>query len=96
MALVNDDARVPVYAMAGIYMFGGFSMSDDKNQSGGQDRLRINLSEDYEVRDWSQKYGVSEDQLRAAVDAFKKLLRLKDGQTEVPVGLMTSYPVRAR
>ena len=67
MALVNDDARVPVYAMAGIYMFGGFSMSDDKNQSGGQDRLRINLSEDYEVRDWSQKYGVSEDQLRAAV-----------------------------
>lgn len=67
MALVNDDARVPVYAMAGINMFGGFSMSDDKNQSGGQDRLRINLSEDYEVRDWSQKYGVSEDQLRAAV-----------------------------
>lgn len=26
-------------------------MSDDKTQSGAQDRLRINLSEDYEVRD---------------------------------------------
>lgn len=42
-------------------------MSDDKTQSGGQDRLRISLSDDYEVRDWSRKYGVSEDRLRAAV-----------------------------
>jgi hypothetical protein len=42
-------------------------MSDDKNRSGGQDRLRISLSDDYEIRDWSAKYGVTEDQLRAAV-----------------------------
>ena len=42
-------------------------MTDDKNQSGGQDRKRISLSEDYEVRDWSAKFGVSEDRLRAAV-----------------------------
>lgn len=42
-------------------------MSDDKNQPGGQDRKRISLSEDYEVRDWSQKFGVSEDRLREAV-----------------------------
>ena len=42
-------------------------MTDDKTKSGGQDRQRISLSEDYEVRDWSQKFGVSEDQLRAAV-----------------------------
>ena len=42
-------------------------MSDDKNQTGHPDRQRISLSEDYEVRDWSQKFGVSEDRLREAV-----------------------------
>jgi hypothetical protein len=42
-------------------------MTDDKNKPGGQDRTRISLSEDYEVRDWSQKFGVTEDRLRAAV-----------------------------
>ncbi|KQY85083.1 hypothetical protein ASD25_08855 [Brevundimonas sp. Root1423] len=67
MAIPDEDPRVPVYAMAGIYLFGGFRMSDDRNRSGGQDRARINLSEAYEVRDWSEKFGVSEARLRAAV-----------------------------
>ena len=44
-------------------------MSDDKSKPGGQDRKRINLDEDYEVRDWSKRLGVSDDQLRAAVKA---------------------------
>jgi hypothetical protein len=43
------------------------SMSDDKSKTSGQDRTRISLSEDYEVRDWSAKFGVTEDELRAAV-----------------------------
>lgn len=43
-------------------------MSDDKTKPGGQDRTRISLEEDYEVRDWSERFGVSEDRLRAAVD----------------------------
>ena len=42
-------------------------MSDDKSQSGGQDRTRISLSEDYEVRDWAAKFGVTEKALRDAV-----------------------------
>lgn len=42
-------------------------MSDDKNQSGGQDRQRINLGEDYEVRHWSTRFGVTPEQLRNAV-----------------------------
>lgn len=42
-------------------------MSDDKSKTSGQDRTRISLSEDYEVRDWSAKFGVTEDELRAAV-----------------------------
>lgn len=42
-------------------------MSDDKTNTGGPDRQRISLSEEYEVRDWSEKFGVSEESLRAAV-----------------------------
>ena len=44
-------------------------MADDKTKSGGQDPLRISLSEDYEVRDWSKKFGVTPHELRAAVKA---------------------------
>jgi len=44
-------------------------MADDKTKPGGQDRKRINLSEDYEVRDWAKKFGVTEDELRKAVGA---------------------------
>ena len=42
-------------------------MSDDKTRSGGQDRKLISLSEDYEVRDWAAKFGVTEQALRDAV-----------------------------
>lgn len=43
-------------------------MSDNKTETGNPDRQRISLSEDYEVRDWAQKFGVSEDRLRQAVE----------------------------
>jgi hypothetical protein len=42
-------------------------MSDDKTKVGGQDRTRINIHEDYELRDWSKKFGVSRDELKKAV-----------------------------
>ena len=42
-------------------------MTDDKTKTGGADRRRISLDEDYEVRDWAKKFGVTEDELRAAV-----------------------------
>ena len=44
-------------------------MADDLSKSGGQDRKRINLSQDFEVRDWAKKFRVSEDELRSAVGA---------------------------
>ena len=44
-------------------------MADDKTKVGGQDRTRINLSEDYEVSDWCNSLGVTEEQLRMAVAA---------------------------
>jgi hypothetical protein len=43
-------------------------MSDDTTKRGMQDRTRINTSEDYELRYWSEKFGVSQDQLKAAVN----------------------------
>lgn len=44
-------------------------MADDKTKVGGQDRNRINLSEDYEVRTWCNSLGLNEEQLRMAVAA---------------------------
>ena len=43
-------------------------MVDDKTKSGGQDRTRINLSQDFEVRDWAKKFGVTKEELAAAVE----------------------------
>jgi Protein of unknown function (DUF3606) len=42
-------------------------MSDDPTKKGRQDRSRVNTSEDYEVQYWSKKFGVSPDELKAAV-----------------------------
>lgn len=42
---------------------------DDKNQRGGQDRKRIDVNEDYELRDWSEKFNVSREKLKEAVQA---------------------------
>lgn len=44
-------------------------MPDDKTKSGGQDRKLISLSEDYEVRDWAKKFGVTTNELKQAVGA---------------------------
>jgi hypothetical protein len=43
------------------------TMADDKSKARKADRDRIALSEDYEVRYWSKKFGVTHDELRAAV-----------------------------
>jgi hypothetical protein len=42
---------------------------DDKSKRGGQDRTRIHVNEDYELRDWAEKFGVSKEQVKAAVAA---------------------------
>lgn len=43
------------------------NMSDDKSKPGGQDRKRISLTDDYEVRDWAKKFGVTTSELTTAV-----------------------------
>jgi hypothetical protein len=42
-------------------------MSDNKMNIGGADRRRISLTEDYELRYWANKFGVSRDQLKEVV-----------------------------
>lgn len=54
-------------AEATFASLGELPMTDDKTQTGGQDRKRISLSDDYEVRDWSEKFGVTPERLREAV-----------------------------
>lgn len=42
-------------------------MSDDKSNRGEPDRSRVNLSEHYEVRYWTDHLGVTEARLREVV-----------------------------
>jgi len=45
-------------------------MSDDKVDRGEPDRSRINLNEEYEVRYWREKLGITKEEL---VDAVRKV-----------------------
>jgi hypothetical protein len=42
-------------------------MADDKMKTGKADRDRINVNEEYELRDWSKKFGVTPGRLKEAV-----------------------------
>lgn len=44
-------------------------MADDKRSAHGQDRDRINVHQDYELRDWSKSLGVTPERLKEAVQA---------------------------
>lgn len=42
-------------------------MSDDLNNRGQQDRIRINVNEEHEVRYWTEELGVTREELEQAV-----------------------------
>ncbi|MDB5924884.1 MAG: hypothetical protein JWN13_3820 [Betaproteobacteria bacterium] len=42
-------------------------MSDERRNKGQQDRNRIDVHEDYELRYWTKELGVSPDELKSAV-----------------------------
>jgi hypothetical protein len=44
-------------------------MSDDKSKRNYQDSSKVNTSESYEVRYWSNKFHCSKDELKDAVKA---------------------------
>lgn len=43
-------------------------MADDLTNKGPQDRRRINMNEDFEVRYWTQNLGVSREELQRVID----------------------------
>ncbi|TAK37666.1 MAG: DUF3606 domain-containing protein [Lysobacteraceae bacterium] len=43
-------------------------MTDNTADRGPLDRSRISLSQDFEVRYWSQRFGIDEQALREAVE----------------------------
>ena len=51
-------------------------MTDDLFDRGPQDRARVNISEDYERRWWSEKFRVQPEVLDAAVESVGT--RVKD------------------
>lgn len=59
-------------------------MADNLQDRGAQDRARVNINEDHEVRYWTKKFGVTEEQLIAAVsvvgvsaDEVEQYLKMK-------------------
>lgn len=50
-------------------------MADDPTKTGQADRGRINVNQDYELRDWAAKLGVSTDALRQAVGPMAEDVR---------------------
>lgn len=44
-------------------------MSDDTSNRGTPDRQRINMNQEHEVRYWTNKLGVTREELQKAVDA---------------------------
>jgi hypothetical protein len=44
-------------------------MSDNLQKAGAQDRSRINVHEEWEVRHWTEALGVSREELERAVAA---------------------------
>ncbi|MDB5745499.1 MAG: hypothetical protein JWP72_347 [Massilia sp.] len=42
-------------------------MADNLQNAGAQDRSRINVNEEYEVRHWTEALGVTREQLEKAV-----------------------------
>jgi hypothetical protein len=44
-------------------------MPADLSMRGGQDRRRIDVSQEHELQDWSEKFGVKRERLREAVKA---------------------------
>jgi hypothetical protein len=45
------------------------TMSDDKSKAHGQDRERINIHEDYELRDWAKSLKTTPERVKEAVQA---------------------------
>jgi Protein of unknown function (DUF3606) len=50
-------------------------MADDLKQTGGQDDARINPEQEHELSYWSDKLGVSREELRKVVEAAGPMVK---------------------
>ena len=50
-------------------------MADDLKQTGRHDDERIDPDQDHELAYWSEKFGVSQDELRKAVQAAGPMVK---------------------
>ncbi len=62
----NNQVKPFVFNGCLIYSESDDNM-DNETKTTGADRSRININESYEVDYWSNKFGVSKDKLKAAV-----------------------------
>lgn len=44
-------------------------MSDDRSNAQGQDRQRINVNQEYELRDWAKSMNTTPEKVKEAVQA---------------------------
>ena len=44
-------------------------MADDSDKRGKADRSRINVNEEHEVRYWTERFSISSEQLKTAVQS---------------------------
>jgi Protein of unknown function (DUF3606) len=63
--MLSDDLSALIGHMARLKRSN--QLPDPKSGRAPQDRSRISLGEDYEVRYWSKRFGVTADKLKAAV-----------------------------
>lgn len=49
-------------------------MSDDKNSKDYRDRSRIDFSQDYERQYWTEKWNISDEQLKEALDQTNSVM----------------------
>jgi hypothetical protein len=72
---VNDPDPPGTRVAAALQSDTGESMADDLKQTGRQDDERINPDQDHELNYWSEKLGVSRDELRKAVQAAGPMVK---------------------
>ena len=72
---VNDPDRAGTGVAGGLQSDTGGVMADDLKLTGKPDDARINLEQEHELRYWSEKLGVSREELRKAVQAAGPMVK---------------------
>lgn len=65
---ILPELREPIAPVTIPPSEGAAIMADDLKDRGAQDRARINVNEEHEVRYWTEALGVSEAKLRETVE----------------------------